>query len=150
MSDIKTVNYIEYIVNGGDFSKLPKPATQIEAAMYALCQMQENGGMVRLRKGSTNVEYSNDGGRSWHALVAIAELKGQKGDTGAAGAAGPAGAAGARRPAGAAGAAGPAGAAGVGVKSIALTKDADGAITGGTWVDTANASHTITITTATA
>ena len=147
MSDIKTVNYIEYIVNGGDFSKLPKPGTQIEAAMYALCQMQENGGMVRLRKGSTNVEYSNDGGRSWHALVAIADLKGQKGDTGAAGAAGPAGPAGARGPAGTAGSAG---AAGVGVKSIALTKDANGAITGGTWVDTANASHTITITTATA
>lgn len=141
MSDIKTVNYIEYMVNGGDFSKLPKPVTQIESAIYALCQMQENGGMVRLRKGSANVEYSNDGGKSWHTLVAIADLKGQKGDTGAAGAAGPAGAAGAR---------GPAGTAGVGVKSITLTKDANGAITGATWVDTANASHTITINTATA
>ena len=46
------------------------------------------------------------------------------------------------------GAAGKDGAPGVGVKAIALTKDANGAITGGTWTDTANASHVITITTA--
>lgn len=46
------------------------------------------------------------------------------------------------------GAPGAKGADGVGVKAIALTKDANGAITGGTWTDTANASHAITLTTA--
>lgn len=61
---------------------------------------------------------------------------GPKGDPGGTGAAGKDGAPGAK------------GADGVGVKAIALTKDANGAITGGTWTDTANASHAITITTA--
>ena len=46
------------------------------------------------------------------------------------------------------GAAGAKGDTGVGVASIALTKDANGAITAGTWTDTAQASHAITITTA--
>lgn len=43
------------------------------------------------------------------------------------------------------GSAGAAGSAGVGVKSITLTKNASGAITGGTWVGTDNKSNTITI-----
>ncbi len=53
--------------------------------------------------------------------------------------------------AGAAGTPGKDGAAGkdgVGVKTIALTKDANGAITAGTWTDTADKSHDITVTTA--
>lgn len=69
----------------------------------------------------------------------LASLKGQKGTDGAPGKDGAPGAKGAD---------GKNGAAGVGVKSISLTKDASGAITAGTWVDTANASHAITITTA--
>ena len=40
---------------------------------------------------------------------------------------------------------GPKGDAGVGVVSITLTKGGDGAITGGTWQDTAGGSHNITI-----
>ena len=60
-------------------------------------------------------------------------FKGIKGATGAQGAAGSAGAAGAK------------GDAGVGVASIKLTKGEDGAITGGTWQDTAGGSHDITI-----
>ena len=60
-------------------------------------------------------------------------FKGIKGATGAQGAAGSAGAAGAK------------GDAGVGVASITLTKDDTGAITGGTWQDTAGGSHDITI-----
>lgn len=80
---------------------------------------------------------------------------GPKGDTGDPGPAGPAGAtgpAGAPGAKGATGATGPAGApgatgpAGVGVASISLITDASGKVTGGTWVDTAKVSHTITVT----
>ncbi len=44
---------------------------------------------------------------------------------------------------------GDAGAAGAGVKSIALTTNADGKVTGGTWVDTKNKSTAITVTSGT-
>lgn len=79
-----------------------------------------------------------------------------RGDTGAAGAAGatgaqgPKGDPGATGPkgdkgeTGATGAQGPAGAAGVGVKSISLTVT-EGAVTAGTWTDTSDGSHAITI-----
>ena len=82
--------------------------------------------------------------------------QGPKGDTGAAGAAGatgtqgPKGDPGATGPKGdkgdpgATGAEGPAGAAGVGVKSISLTVT-EGAVTAGTWTDTNNGPHAITI-----
>lgn len=94
--------------------------------------------------------------------------KGDKGDTGATGPAGEKGATGPAGPAGAAGAkgdkgdtgatgakgdkgdTGATGAAGRGVESIALTKDANGAITGGTVTYTDGKSEAITITTATA
>ena len=68
-------------------------------------------------------------------------FKGLKGETGAAGAKGDKGDTGAT---------GATGAAGRGVKSIALTKDANGAITGGTVTFTDNTTAAITITTATA
>lgn len=64
--------------------------------------------------------------------------KGDKGDPGPAGAKG------------ATGATGPAGPAGVGVKSIALTVDANGKVTGGTLTKTDNTTAAITVTTATA
>lgn len=79
--------------------------------------------------------------------------QGPKGDTGAAGAAGaqgPKGETGAAGPKGdkgdpgATGAQGPAGAAGVGVKSISLTVT-EGAVTAGTWTDTSDGPHAITI-----
>ena len=82
--------------------------------------------------------------------------QGPKGDTGAAGAAGatgaqgPKGETGATGPKGdkgdpgATGAQGPAGAAGVGVKSISLTVT-EGAVTAGTWTDTSDGPHAITI-----
>lgn len=85
--------------------------------------------------------------------------KGDKGDTGATGAkgaTGPQGPAGEKGDTGAAGAkgekgdTGATGAAGRGVKSIALTKDANGAITGGTVTFTDSTTAAITITTATA
>ena len=70
--------------------------------------------------------------------------KGEKGETGPAGPQGPKGEKGET---GAAGAQGPAGAAGVGVKSISLTVSG-GTVTAGTWTDTNNSQHNITISTA--
>ena len=65
--------------------------------------------------------------------------KGDKGDTGAAGAAGAKGDPGAQ---------GPAGAAGLGVKAISLTTDSTGKVTAGTWTDTSDGPHAITVTVA--
>lgn len=85
-----------------------------------------------------------------NGVLTIGIPQGAKGDAGATGPAGPAGAAGARGATGATGPAGAAGAAGVGVKSIALTADASGKITGGTLTKTDNTTAAITVTTATA
>lgn len=71
-----------------------------------------------------------------------AGAKGDKGDQGPQGEAGEQGPKGDRGDAGAAGAQGPAG---VGVQSITLTTGEGGAVTGGTWVDTAQQSHQITV-----
>lgn len=57
---------------------------------------------------------------------------------------------GAQGPKGDPGPAGPAGAAGVGVKSVALTVDASGKVTGGTLTKTDGTTSAITVTTATA
>lgn len=148
MADARIATYIDFLLTGGQFENLPKPITLTEQAMYAYCRKQKDGGFTTsFRKGTTNIEYTTDGGTTWKSLIAIADLKGPKGDTGATGAPGAKGDPGTN---GTNGAKGDPGAAGVGVKSIALTKDANGAITAGTWTDTANASHAITITTATA
>ena len=73
--------------------------------------------------------------------------KGDKGDTGPQGPQGETGATGPKGDkgdTGATGAQGPAGAAGVGVKSISLTVT-EGAVTAGTWTDTSDQPHNITI-----
>lgn len=73
--------------------------------------------------------------------------KGEKGDTGPQGPQGETGATGPKGDkgdTGAAGAQGPAGAAGVGVKSISLTVT-EGTVTAGTWTDTNDQPHSITI-----
>ena len=76
--------------------------------------------------------------------------QGPKGDKGDPGPQGPQGDPGAQGPKGdkgdpgAAGSQGPAGAAGVGVKSISLTVSG-GTVTAGTWTDTSNQPHSITI-----
>ena len=77
-------------------------------------------------------------------------FKGLKGDTGPAGPKGDKGDTGATGAKGDKGDTGATGAAGRGVESIALTKDANGAITGGTVTYTDGKSEAITITTATA
>lgn len=70
--------------------------------------------------------------------------QGPKGDKGDTGPKGPKGDKGDKGDPGAAGSQGPAGAAGVGVKSISLTVSG-GTVTAGTWTDTSNQSHAITI-----
>ena len=70
--------------------------------------------------------------------------QGPKGDKGDTGPQGPKGDKGDKGDPGAAGSQGPAGAAGVGVKSISLTVS-EGTITAGTWTDTSNQPHSITI-----
>ena len=104
--------YLDFLVNGGDFDKLPVPYSVRETYLYGLCAKENTtGGGVQIRKGETNIEYSNDG-KTWNSIIAIADLKGDRGE------AGPAGTAGARGPAGTNGAAG---AKGAGVKSLTLT-----------------------------
>lgn len=45
-------------------------------------------GSMGLRVADDYIQYSNDGGSTWQNLIAVADLKGAKGDTGAAGAKG--------------------------------------------------------------
>mgnify|MGYP002515648502 CR=1 FL=1 len=87
---------------------------------------------------------------STNKKVKASLFKGLKGETGAAGAKGDKGDTGATGAKGDKGDTGATGAAGRGVKSIALTKDANGAITGGTVTFTDSTTAAITITTATA
>lgn len=79
---------------------------------------------------------STDDGTQFATPVEIVDAAGNP-----ASLAGPAG------PAGPTGPAGKAGSNGVGVRSISLTKDANGAITGGTWVGTDGKSNPITVST---
>lgn len=83
----------------------------------------------------------NEEGEPYGGAQGAQGPKGDKGDTGPKG---PKGDKGDKGDPGAAGSQGPAGAAGVGVKSISLTVT-EGAVTAGTWTDTANQSHDITI-----
>lgn len=80
----------------------------------------------------------NEEGEPYGGAQGAQGPKGDKGDTG------PQGPKGDKGDTGAAGSQGPAGAAGVGVKSISLTVT-EGAVTAGTWTDTNNESHSITI-----
>lgn len=63
-------------------------------------------GSIDLRTADGYIQYSNDGGATWENLIALAELKGGKGDTGATG---PQGEPGERGPQGETGPEGPAG-----------------------------------------
>lgn len=114
--------YLRYLIDGGDVAELPKPFSDIECYLYGLCVKKSEGG-----------DKGPKGDKGDPGPQGPQGPKGEKGDTGAQG------------PAGSAGAAGAKGDAGVGVASITLTKDDTGAITGGTWHDTAGGSHNITI-----
>lgn len=157
MSDARNATYIDFLLNGGQFANLPKPITLTEQSLYAYCRKKSEGGFdTNFRKGETNVEYTTDGGTTWHALIAIADLKGPKGDTGAAGPAGAKGdkgdpgAAGAKGDKGDTGAAGTKGADGKSITAIALTTDAAGKVTGGTATLSDKSTIAITVTAATA
>ena len=100
-----------------------------------------------------DVALFNEDGEPYGGAQGAQGPKGDKGDTGPAGPQGPQGETGATGPkgdkgdkgdTGATGDQGPAGAAGVGVKSISLTVT-EGAVTAGTWTDTNNEPHSITI-----
>lgn len=82
-----------------------------------------------------------------HAALVNEEGEPYGGAQGPQGPKGPKGDKGDKGDPGAAGSQGPAGAAGVGVKSISLTVSG-GTVTAGTWTDTANQSHSITISSA--
>lgn len=89
------------------------------------------------------------GAKGEQGPAGVAGPKGDKGETGAAGPQGPAGAAGAvgpQGPTGPKGDAGAKGATGAHVTEITLTKDASGAITGGTAKLSDGTSVTITVT----
>lgn len=63
-------------------------------------------GSIDLRTADGYIQYSNDGGATWENLIALADLKGEKGDTGAPG---PQGVPGEQGPQGETGPAGPQG-----------------------------------------
>ena len=88
----------------------------------------------------------HDGAEASGLMPIHAALVNEEGEPygGAQGAQGPKGDKGDKGDAGATGAQGPAGAAGVGVKSISLTVT-EGAVTAGTWTDTNDEPHSITI-----
>lgn len=78
-----------------------------------------------------------------NAMQQVAGPKGDKGDTGATG---PKGDTGAQGPAGKDGASGVKGADGKSVKSVALTTDANGKVTGGTLTLSDDSTSSITVT----
>lgn len=64
--------YLDFMVDGGDITKLPEPMSRGEKFLYALCQ---NRRFLKLRKGETNIEASYDNGTTWSALISIADLQ---------------------------------------------------------------------------
>ena len=98
-------------------------------------------GIPRGDKGETGAQgpKGDTGAQGPKGDPGAAGAKGDKGDPGAAGATGAKGDPGAQ---------GPAGAAGLGVKAITLTTDSTGRVTAGTWTDTADGSHAITVSAA--
>lgn len=64
--------YLDFMVDGGDITKLPEPMSRGEKFLYALCQ---NRRFLKLRKGITNIEASYDNGTTWSALISIADLQ---------------------------------------------------------------------------
>lgn len=69
-------------------------------------------GSIDLRTADGYIQYSNDGGATWENLIALADLKGEKGEKGDTGETGPQGKPGERGPQGETGPQGPTGPAG--------------------------------------
>lgn len=100
--DQKTLDDLQRQI--GDLDDLATEAK--ENLVAAINEAAESGGAgsMDLRVADGYIQYSNDGGKTWENLIAVAELKGDKGDTGAQGAKGDPGAQGAKGDTGAAGA----------------------------------------------
>ena len=117
----------------GDLNNLTTAAKEnLVAAINEAAKTGSGGaGSIDLRTADGYIQYSNDGGETWENLIALADLKGEKGDTGAPGPqgeTGPAGPQGETGPAGPQGKTGPAGQDGAPGKDGSPGKDgADGA-----------------------
>lgn len=80
----------------GDLANLTTEAKEnLVAAINEAARTGGGAGCMDLRVADGYIQYSNDGGGTWTNLIAVAELKGNKGDPGAQGAKGDTGAAGA-------------------------------------------------------
>lgn len=103
----------------GDLSKLTTKAKEnLVAAINEAAKTGSGGaGSIEMQVSGGYIQYSTDGGETWKNLIAIADLKGEKGDTGATGPQGETG------PQGQQGETGPAGADGVPGKDGAPGKD---------------------------
>ena len=95
----------------GDLADLTTKAKEnLVAAINEAAKTGSGGaGSIDLRTADGYIQYSNDGGATWENLIALADLKGEKGDTGATG---PQGEPGERGPQGETGPQGPTGPAG--------------------------------------
>lgn len=75
----------------GDLSDLTTEAKDTLVAAINEAAASGGAGSMDLHVADGYIQYSTDGGRTWTNLIAVADLKGAKGDTGAAGAKGDAG-----------------------------------------------------------
>lgn len=98
----------------GDLADLTTKAKEnLVAAINEAAKTGSGGaGSIDLRTADGYIQYSNDGGATWENLIALAELKGEKGEKGDTGATGPQGEPGERGPQGETGPQGPTGPAG--------------------------------------
>ena len=105
-ADQLTLRKLESII--GNLDDLTTTAkNNLVAAINEAAKTGSGGaGSIDLRTADGYIQYSNDGGATWENLIALADLKGEKGDTGAPG---PQGAPGEQGPQGETGPAGPQG-----------------------------------------
>lgn len=76
----------------GDLADLTTEAKGTLVAAINEAAASGGAGSMGLRVADDYIQYSNDGGKTWENLIAVADLKGAKGDTGAAGVKGDTGA----------------------------------------------------------
>lgn len=101
----------ELIGNLSDLTTTAK--NNLVAAINEAAKTGSGGaGSIDLRTADGYIQYSNDGGATWENLIALAELKGEKGEKGDTGETGPQGKPGERGPQGETGPQGPTGPAG--------------------------------------
>ena len=98
----------------GDLADLTTKAKEnLVAAINEAAKTGSGGaGSIDLRTADGYIQYSNDGGATWENLIALADLKGEKGEKGDTGETGPQGKPGERGPQGETGPQGPTGPAG--------------------------------------